>query len=402
MRSTTPPADPGSLCAPETAPLGSARARTSYHGPGARRVRAAAARHGTPLLMLSTATVRAQFRALAAALPGVELHYAVKSLPHPAVVRALAEEGASFDVASGRELDLVRGAGVAGERCIHTHPVKADGEIEHALAAGCSTFVFDNESELEKLHGRGAGCSALLRLAFRSPDAQCDLSAKFGAPPEDAGRLLVLAADAGVRVRGLSFHAGSQLPDSKGFVEAIRTCRDLFDLAHECGLALDTLDIGGGFPVTYTEQVADIEDYCRPIVTELARSFAGVRVIAEPGRFISAPAMTLVTSVVGRNERDGRPWYYIDDGVYGSYSGRIFDHCRYELIPLREIDGECAPCTPSVVAGPTCDSIDIVGDDVPLPRLDCGDLLVSPMLGAYSWASATDFNFLPRARVIVE
>jgi ornithine decarboxylase len=164
---------------------------------------------------------------------------------------------------------------------------------------------------------------------------------------------------------------------------------------------LDTLDIGGGYPVPYTEPVMPITYYCHPIAAELERQFPGVRLIAEPGRFISAPAMNLVASVMGKAERQGMMWYYLDDGLYGSYSGKLYDHCNYQFYPLAKLEGKSGPERMSVVAGPTCDSIDVVYENILLPELECNDLVVSPMMGAYTSASATDFNFFPRAKIVV-
>lgn len=140
-----------------------------------------------------------------------------------------------------------------------------------------------------------------------------------------------------------------------------------------------------------------IESFCRPIRAELARLPAHVRVIAEPGRFIAAPSAIAISSVMGKARRDGRWWYYLDDGLYGSYSGQLFDHAKYPVSALRT-EGERHP---SVLAGPTCDSIDVIDDNILLPELEVGDLIVGRMMGAYTWASATDFNFFKRARVVV-
>ena len=227
-------------------------------------LRAAAAAHGTPVLLLSTAAVRDRYRALRSALPGVELHYAVKALPHAAVIAELAAEGSSFDVASEGELALLRSAGVDAARCIHAHPVKRPDDVARSVARGCRTFVFDNRDELSKLEPFRGSVDLLLRVSFPNEHAWCDLSAKFGADPAAAAPLLAAAAHAGHRVRGLSFHVGSQVTDPAAFVAAIRECRRIVDVARRRGIhSLDTLDIGGGFPVGYTEPVAAIADFCR-------------------------------------------------------------------------------------------------------------------------------------------
>jgi ornithine decarboxylase len=179
-------------------------------------------------------------------------------------------------------------------------------------------------------------------------------------------------------------------------VAAIDACGALIRAARAAGHALSVLDIGGGFPVEYRARVLPIDAFCAPIRAALATLPAGVRFLAEPGRFIAAPAGTCVATVVGRALRDGEPWYYLDDGVYGSFSGRVFDHAEFPIECLRA-DGERVP---SVLAGPTCDSIDVIAEGLPLPRLEIGDLVVGHQTGAYCSASATDFNFIRRARVL--
>ncbi|MBA3845650.1 MAG: type III PLP-dependent enzyme [Planctomycetes bacterium] len=364
-------------------------------------IRRMVAEHGAPLLLLSTQAIRQQYRTLKQALPGVDLHYALKPLPHPAVVAALRDEGSSFDLATNGEVDVVRDAGVPPSRTIHTHPIKRDGDISYALQYGCTTFIFDNPYELPKFLPYRDRVELLMRLSFRSKDAVVDLSLKFGVQPADALDLLRKAVGMGLKVRGLSFHVGSQTLNAFKYMEAIGFCRQLFNLAALDGVVLDTLDIGGGYPVPYIEPVMPIQYYCHPIASELERQFPNTRLIAEPGRFISAPAMTLISSVMGKAERQGRMWYYLDDGLYGSYSGKLYDHADYQFMPLSKLEGKNAPERMSVVAGPTCDSIDVVYDNIMLPELECGELVVSPMMGAYTWATATEFNFFPKTKIVV-
>ncbi len=365
------------------------------------RIRALVAEHGSPLLLLSTRTAVAQYQALQAALPGVLLHYALKPLPHPAVVTALKQIGGWFDLATNGEVDVMTSCGIDPARTIQTHPIKRDGDIRYALDYGCKTFVFDNPWELPKFLPYKDRVELFMRLSFRNKDAVCDLSAKFGVNPPDALALLRKAVGMGLNVRGISFHCGSQLANNFKYIEAITFCRQLFNLAALEGIHLDTLDIGGGFPVSYTEPMMPIQYYCHPIAKELERMFSGVRLIAEPGRFVSAPSMTLVASVMGKSERQGKMWYYLDDGLYGSYSGKLYDHADYQFMPLSRLEGKSGPERLSVVAGPTCDSIDVVYQDINLPEMECGDLVVSPMMGAYTWASATEFNFFPKSKIIV-
>jgi ornithine decarboxylase len=358
---------------------------------------ALAGAHGTPLLVIDCAAIRRQYQALAAALPGVGFYYALKPLPQPDVVATLRDLGAGFDVATTGEIALVRRQGVAAGRCIHTHPIKRDADIRAALRFGIRRFVADNPDEIRKFVPYRRRAELLLRVSFRNPAAVVDLSRKFGCEPAAVPPLLRLARGLGVRVRGLSFHVGSQVADPSKYLEAIDACRELMlDAGQPGGTALDVLDIGGGFPVGYGGRVAAIGTFCRPIRRGLAALPPHVQVIAEPGRFIAAPAGTAVAAVVGRAQREGRWWYYLDDGLYGSFSGQLYDHALYPIEAL----GVRGPRHPSVLAGPTCDSIDVIREDIPLPELDIGDLVAGRMMGAYTSATATDFNFIPRARII--
>jgi ornithine decarboxylase len=353
-------------------------------------------RYGSPLFVIDVERVRRQYRRLAAALPGVDLHYALKPLPHWSVINALNAEGAFFDLATNGEVELVRRLKVAPERCIHTHPIKRDSDIRTALAYGVNRFVIDNPDELRKFVKYRTRSSLLIRVSFSSPEARCDLSRKFGCEPEAVAELFRLAAELRIRIDGLTFHVGSQAAGPAMFVEAIARCGELMRLAAQEGHTPSILDIGGGFPVDYLQRSMPIEEFCAPIRTALKQLPPTMRIIAEPGRYISAPAAISVTSVMGRAQRDGRWWYYLDDGLYGSYSGQIYDHAIYPveaLVPAGEM-------YPSVLAGPTCDSIDVINEHVELPKLDVGDLVVGRAMGAYTWASASEFNFFPRATVL--
>jgi ornithine decarboxylase len=354
------------------------------------------ARYGSPLFVIDAERVRQQYRRLAAALPGVDLHYALKPLPHSSLITTLNSEGAFFDLATNGEVELVRRLKVAPERCIHTHPIKRDSDIRTALSFGVTRFVIDNPDELRKFTKYRSRASLLIRVSFRSPDAQVDLSRKFGCDPEAVADLLRLAAELQIKIDGLSFHTGSQNTDSGMIVRAINVCRELLQSAAEAGHSPHMLDIGGGFPVEYLKPAMPIEEFCAPIKAALNKLPPAVRVIAEPGRYIAAPAAIAVASVMGRALRDGRWWYYLDDGLYGSYSGQMYDHSVFPVEAL--VPG--TDTFPSVLAGPTCDSIDVIREKLELPKLDMGDLVIGRVMGAYTWASASEFNFFPRATVL--
>ncbi len=352
---------------------------------------------GSPLVILDCERVRVQYRKLRKALPGVDLHYALKPMPHPAVVNTIIAEGGFLDLATTGEVQLVERLGVSPDRCIHTHPIKRDQDIVNAIKFGVRTFVADNPDEVRKFARHTESAELLLRVSFRSPGAVVDLSRKFGCDPEDLLDLARLAADLGIGVRGLSFHVGSQARDSAKHVEALQACAKLLAAARKEKLgAFDTLDIGGGFPIDYAQPVENISRFCAPVRAALGKLPKRVRVIAEPGRYIVGPSAIGVASVMGRAKREGHWWYYLDDGLYGSYSGQLFDHARYPVEPLRDSDERL----PSVLAGPTCDSIDVIAENLMLPELKAGDLIVGRAMGAYTWASASEFNFFPKATVV--
>jgi ornithine decarboxylase len=352
---------------------------------------------GSPLLILDCERVRLQWRALTKALPRVALHYALKPMPHPAVVQTVIAEGGCLDLATTGEVQLVASLGVDPELCIHTHPIKRPRDIANALEFGVRTFVADNPDEVRKFAQLAGQVQLLLRVSFRATGAVCDLSRKFGCDPEDVLPLARLAADLGVDVRGLSFHAGSQASSATKHVEALEVCARLIRSGRREKLGLlDTLDIGGGFPISYAQPVQDIQRFCAPLRAALAKLPQRVRVIAEPGRYIVGPAAIGVATVMGRARREGHWWYYLDDGLYGSYSGQLFDHARYPVEVLRE----GSELLPSVLAGPTCDSIDVIAENLMLPPLKIGDLVIGRAMGAYTWASASEFNFFPKATVV--
>jgi len=357
--------------------------------------------HGTPLLIIDCARVRKSYRDLRAALPNVTVHYAVKALPEAAVLATLFEEGSNFDVASIGEIALLRAQGVPAERVIHTHPIKTSGEIASALAYGCKTFVFDNAGELAKFEPHRGRVNLLLRLGFRNADATVDLSKKFGAPLTEALGLLQLARRLGLTTLGFSFHVGSQCANSQAHVSAIQASIALMAAAENAGLPrLHLLDIGGGFPAPYSMDVPTIEAFCAPIRDALARVPRHVRVVSEPGRYLVASAGHSASAVVGKATREGAPWYYLDDGIYGSFGACVFDGIDYPLSVLPKKSTRQGNKRLSHLAGPTCDSGDMVSNGIPLPNLEIGDVVVGHVMGAYTSVTANDFNSVKRAKVI--
>lgn len=358
--------------------------------------------HGTPLLVLEPHLVARRFRQLQEALPDFGLHYAVKALPHPIVLSTIAICGGGFEVATRGEIDLLGRLGLPIHRCIHTNPIKKPADIDHAYAAGIRTFVVENACEAQKFAGRPDDIELLVRLAFRNPAAKSDLSAKFGAALPDAELLVKHVLAAGVGFAGFSFHVGSQSPSSEPFRVALQHTLDLVaHLRDALGVPTRVLDIGGGFPVGYREQEPPIGAVAAIVDDVLGSARDDFTLLAEPGRFLAADAMTLLTSVVGSAVRDGQMWHYLDDGLYGSYSNVMAEDVHPPILALRELVAPGMRLDPVTLAGPTCDSADVIARDYPMPALHIGDVLVSPMMGAYTSVTASGFNGIPATPIVM-
>ena len=356
------------------------------------------AKHETPFMVLDLEEIDYQYKSLQAALPGVKLFYALKALSHPEMIKRLKSLGSYFDLATIGEVELVESLGIKGDQCIHTHPIKKDKEIARALEFGCTRFVVDNFEEMKKFYKYAGQVELIIRISYRSKQAVVDLSRKFGCVLEELPVLVEMAQENGLDIVGLSFHVGSQSLSPMTQVNAIRSSIAAMKVMKN--VKWKFLDIGGSFPVSYDEDVMPIEDFCAPVMEALSELPDGVEVFAEPGRFISAPAMIEVVSIVGKAKRGARTWYYLDDGVYGGFSGQMFDHAVYPLAPLKTFDAQ-GEFYPSVLAGPTCDSIDVVAEDIELPDMEIGDILIGKQMGAYTLASATEFNYYPKPKVVV-
>jgi ornithine decarboxylase len=360
------------------------------------------AEHGTPLLVLDLDRAVDQYRLLNRQLRGFRMHYAVKALPHPAVLTALADSGCGFDVATNAEVDHVLSLGIRMDHCIHTHPVKKAADIDHAYGAGIRTFVVDNPVEAQKFSGRSNDIEILVRLAFPNPAAKSDLSTKFGVDPADAELLVKHVLAAGVRFAGFSFHVGSQGSSVEPYRTALRATLDLIDrLRRSLGVRTRIIDIGGGFPVAYREPMPPIGDIATVVDEVLGADRHDFTLLAEPGRFIAAGAMTLFTSVVGTATRAGRVWHYLDDGLYGSYSNILTEDVHPPILAMRELGTSACDFEPVTLAGPTCDSVDVVARDYPMPPLEVGDVVVSPMMGAYTSVTSSRFNGIGATPVVV-
>jgi ornithine decarboxylase len=362
--------------------------------------------HGTPIFIIDHEIIRQNYQEFKEQLPNVQIYYAVKANTTPSIIKTLYEMGCSFDVASMPEFMIVyeniknmpdkERQEWIWDKIIYANTIKPIDTIQ-ALNQYNPLVTFDNSEELKKLKKYAPNSGVVLRIRVPNTGSMVELSSKFGADPGEAVDLIAEAKDLGLVVEGLSFHVGSQCTNFDNYIQALSLSADIINEAEtRTGLKIRILDIGGGFPVKYHPEVKSLTELAKQLNTEISRLFPeDMQILAEPGRFLVANACTLVAKVVGKAMRDGKPCYYINDGVYHTYSGQIFDHNNYPVLSFKEGETQI-----SAVFGPTCDAFDTITQSAELPDLEINDLVYSENIGAYSIASSTYFNGFPPAKIV--
>jgi ornithine decarboxylase len=361
--------------------------------------------HGTPLVVIDHRVLRENYAQFRKHLPRVQAYFAVKANAAPEIVRTFYEVGASFDVASVAEFltvhenvkDLPEEARQAfiWDRIIYANPIKANETLEQ-LDPYKPLVTYDNHEEVIKIARYAPHSGLVLRLRVPNTGSMVELSSKFGAAPGEAVGLMTFARNNKLEVEGISFHVGSQCTNVQNYIQALQLAAGIFAEAKAQGIELKLLDIGGGFPAHYDDKVPAFRILARTITKELDRLFPQpIEILAEPGRFLVASAATAVSQIIGKAVRDGKLCFYVNDGVYQTYSGVIFDHCQYSVKSFK--DGPTQICS---VFGPTCDALDTISLAEELPDMDLGEFVYSENIGAYSAASSTYFNGFPPARLV--
>jgi len=337
---------------------------------------------------LNPARVEASVQAWRKELPDITPHYAVKCNPEPQLLNLLYDKGINFDCASQKELlqvkDLSRGP--MTDRIIYANPCKSERDLETAVNLGSPITVVDSVEEVQKLKGFGA----LIRIAVDDSASPMPFSSKFGCPWHHIERIGATAASAGVPIHGISFHVGSG-SGAGAFQTAIA---DAYQCFHNLRLSAAgchnpyIIDIGGGFtPETFKAAAAEI----RTAKSQIKESIAW---IAEPGRYFAADAFDFFVQVIGKKRVGGlnAQWHYtIDDSLYGQFTCILFDKAR--PVWTRIGDGR-RPSSPGVIFGRTCDSLDVIAKAT-MEELEVGDWLYFPKMGAYTKATASEFNGFP-------
>jgi ornithine decarboxylase len=369
------------------------------------KIREFASTKQTPFLVTSLGVIDRKYDELKKAMPYAKVYYAIKANPEEKVLRLLLDKGSCFDIASVYELDLMLKLGATPDRLSYGNTIKKSRDIKYAYEKGLRLFASDSESDVRKLAENAPGSSVFFRILANGVGADWPLSRKFGAQPDVIFENVLLAKRLGLNPRGISFHVGSQQHDVTQWRIALNTCRELFDALRQHGIRLDLINMGGGFPAHYVHPVEETYVYAAEI-TDYMREFFGdefPQVIVEPGRYMAGDAGVLVSEVVmisNKERESGIPWLYIDAGKFGGLIETMDECIRYPVYSERV--GEA---NDYVLAGPTCDSMDVLYEKTPcrLPsNLQEGDRLYLFTAGAYTQTySAVFFNGFPPLRSYV-
>jgi len=355
----------------------------------------------TPCLVMDLDRVADNYRALRAALPAAAIYYAVKANPAAQILRLLAGMGSCFDAASIQEIDDCIAAGAPASAISFGNTVKKASAIAAAHRHGVKLYAFDSAEELAKIAQNAPGANVYCRIAVDNIGAQCPLSRKFGTTLDRARDLLLQAPGLGLIPHGLSFHVGSQQTGAAAYELAIAQVAMLFTDLKSAGIELKMLNLGGGFPIRYQDDVPETDQFGTAIMHAMTQHFGNdlPDMLIEPGRAMVGNAGVVAAEVVlvcRRMPQDERRWVYLDIGRFGGLAETEGEAIRYR------VTAGAGPTGPIVLAGPTCDSVDIVYEKSPynLPLdLAAGDRVLIHDTGAYvsSYASQNFNGFAPLA-----
>jgi ornithine decarboxylase len=359
-----------------------------------------------PCLVVDLDVVRENYQNFAKVLPDTKVFYAVKANPAPEILKLLASLGCCFDVASLAETEAALAAGVTPERISYGNTIKKEREIAAAFRLGVTLFAVDCEAEVEKIARAAPGSRVICRIHCDGSGAEWPLSRKFGCEPAYAADILELAHKQGLLAHGISFHVGSQQHNIEAWDRALASTAAVFRACAERGITLTTVNLGGGFPARYVRKTPKLESYGKAIFRSLRKHFGNAvpETIVEPGRGLVGNAGMIEAEVVliaKRSPEDEVRWVYLDIGKFHGLAETIDESIRYPIRTAKDRD-DTAPC---IIAGPTCDSVDVLYEKTPYPlpvSLAIGDKVLIEAAGAYTATySSVGFNGYPPLRQYV-
>lgn len=352
--------------------------------------------YSKPFLLVDTNIVRNKARRFKTAMPKVQPHYAVKANPDPRVLRTMIEEGVGFEIASISELDLLLSLGVPAADIYYSNPMKSRAYLEYAASRGVEWYVLDSVEELRKIVSVKPDAKMYLRIDTPNIGSDWPLAGKFGTHTAEIEGIVNEAAKLKADLAGVTFHVGSQCRNPQNWRVGIERAKKVFADMRRVGLTPRLLNIGGGYPVRHVKPIPSIEIIAEVVNAAIADLPRDIRIMAEPGRYLVSDAAYFVCRVVGTATRNGKRWMYWDAGVFGGVI-EVTEGLRYEILSDRT--GQNIPWS---IAGPTCDSVDILMRDEMLPEdIEEGDFIYIPNAGAYTTAYASNFNGFPLPDVVV-
>ena len=363
------------------------------------------ARPEGPCLVVDLDVVRQNYLRFERAMPDSRIYYAVKANPAPEILALLAELGSNFDCASVQEIDMALAAGASAERISFGNTIKKERDVAAAFARGVSLFAVDCEAEADKIARQAPGARVYCRILCDGAGAEWALSRKFGCEPQMAVDVLAHAHAQGLSAHGISFHVGSQQKNPRAWDEALGSAADIFRTLEARGIELKMVNLGGGFATRYLEDIPEEAEYGHAIYGAIRDHFGNrlPETIIEPGRGMVGNAGVIKSEVIlisQKSEGDIR-WVYLDVGKFNGLAETMDEAIRYPIAANR--DGEATPC---VLAGPTCDSVDVLYEKKPYPlpiNLEIGDEILIGGTGAYTttYASVAFNGFPPLASYVI-
>lgn len=353
----------------------------------------------TPVLVVDAKIIVKNILRFKSAFPRIKLYYAVKALSDPEVLAVIDRLVDGFDIASLGELQTVQK--VSKKSLMFSNPVKIPEHIMITHKAGVDMFAFDSAMELNKIAQSAPGSKVYLRLKVSDYGSAFPLSKKFGADENHAVALFGHATDLGLDPMGVTFHVGSQSENVLTWENAIEKTGAVIARLNKVGFNVSMLDIGGGFPGQYAEETIDFMDLARTINTALKKHIPkSVTLVAEPGRYIVADSAVMVTTVIGRENRTGQSWLYLDTGVFqGLMESLEMDEWKYPIFKLNS--SSAAMPHHFTLTGPTCDAQDTIDMSVPLPAdIEIGDRICIGSTGAYTVVYGSNFNGFKTPKVV--
>jgi len=344
--------------------------------------------HETPFLLIDLDLVRQKYRAIRDSVPGVQVFYAIKANDQPAILRTLAKEGSCFEVSSVAELQSLQALGVPADCIASFNPIKSPKFIAAMGHYGSTLMAVDSVDELTKLAQHASNAEVAIRLNVENEGSDWPLDDKFGVEPTEALPLLRRAAELGLRPAGLTFHVGSQCRNADSWRKAIERCAGVWRAAEAEGIRLTVLSLGGGIPAWHGKPMPAIDEIGATIQEALHDTGLdrAARLIIEPGRGVVAEAAVMAATVIAKAKRASAEWVYIDVGVFNGLMETICDFI-YELTTT-----STRPLHSVILAGPSCDSVDVMFRGIDLPELEVGDRVFIHNAGAYTTVYASSFN----------